>query len=89
VAAIEPLLREGLGRVAQAEEPAMPRLPENAHAVRNLGWEELQVLFATTYVDEIAAAVNGEGRELLRERLAALSDDERRVLREELAAISA
>jgi hypothetical protein len=42
----------------------------------------------TTYVDEIAAAVKGDGRELLRERLERLSEDERRVLREELVAVS-
>jgi hypothetical protein len=88
VAAIELLLREGLGRPPQAEEPAAPRLPESVEAVRSLSWEELQVLFANTYVDEIAAAVSGEGRELLRERLAALSDDERRALREELVAMA-
>jgi hypothetical protein len=34
VAAIELLLREGLGCVAQAEEPAMPRLPENVDSCR-------------------------------------------------------
>jgi hypothetical protein len=64
VAAIELLLREGLGRPRQAEEPAAARLPENAEAVRNMSWDELQVLFATTYVDEIAAALNGDGRGL-------------------------
>jgi hypothetical protein len=87
--AIETLLGQALGRPGQADEPTAPRLPENVDAVRNLGWDDLQVLFATTYVDEIAAAVNGEGRQLLRERLAALSEDERRVLREELVALSA
>jgi hypothetical protein len=88
VAAIELLLREGLGRPPQAEEPTAPRLPENIEAVRDMGWDELQVLCATTYVDEIAAAVNGDGRRLLRERLERLSDGERRVLREELVALS-
>lgn len=39
VAAIELLLREGLGRPPQAEELATPRLPENVDAVRNLSWE--------------------------------------------------
>jgi len=89
VAAIELLLREGLGRPPQAEEPAAPRLPENVDTVRNMNWDELQVLFANTYVDEIAAVVNGEGRQMLRDRLEHLTDDERRVLREELAGISA
>jgi hypothetical protein len=89
VAAIELLLREGLGRPPQAEEPPAPRVPDNVHAVRNLSWDDLQVPFATTYVDEIAASANGDGRQLLRKRLERLSADERRVLREELAAMSA
>jgi hypothetical protein len=89
VAAIELLLREGLGRPPYAEELATASLPANASAVRGLAWDDLQVLFASTYVDEIAAAVNGGGRELLRERLARLGEDERGVLREELAAMSA
>jgi hypothetical protein len=54
------------------------RLPENVDAVRNMGREELQVLFAAAYVDEIAAALKGNSRQLLRERLARLSDDDRR-----------
>src|SRR5262245_57304573 len=89
VSAVEVLLREGLGRPGQAEEPTKPRLPENAEAVRNMSWDDLQVLFATTYVDEIAAVVNGDGRELLRERLERLSEDERNVLCEELVAMAA
>jgi hypothetical protein len=46
-------------------------------------------LFANTHVDEIAATVSSEGRELLRERLERLTEDERRVLCEELIALSA
>jgi hypothetical protein len=89
VAAIELLLREGLGRPPQAEEPAAPRLPENVEAMRNVSWKDLQVLFANTYIDEIAATVSSEGRELLRERLERLTEDERPVLCEELIALSA
>jgi hypothetical protein len=45
VAAIELLLREGLGRPAQAEEPAtLPRIPETKAAIEALGWEELKAL---------------------------------------------
>jgi hypothetical protein len=36
VAAIELLLREGLGRVPQAEESPTPRMPENAAAIKNM-----------------------------------------------------
>jgi hypothetical protein len=86
VAAIEVLLREGLGRAPQAEESAAPRVPTTVASVREMGWEELQLLASTIVADEIVAVVRGGGRELLRERLARLSDEERRVVREELVA---
>ena len=47
VAAIELLLREGLGRAPQAEEAPAPRLPATAAAVAQMSWEELQILGAT------------------------------------------
>jgi hypothetical protein len=40
VAAIELLLREGLGRPATAEEVPSPRLPASAAAVKEMDWEE-------------------------------------------------
>ena len=84
VAAIELLLREGLGRPPQAEENASPRLPRTAEAVEKLGWDDLQMIFATQFASEIAAVTEGGGRTLLRERVAALDDDQRRILREAL-----
>src|SRR5262249_2334566 len=84
VAAIELLLREGLGRPATAEEVQSPRMPTSVGAVRDMSWDELEALFAATYVDEIAAAEREGGKALVREKLAALSDGERRVLREAL-----
>ncbi len=89
VAAIELLLREGLGRVAQAEEPPLPRLPETAAAIRQMGWQEMQLLAATLLVDEITACAEGAGRALLRERLEAVSEGTRSVLREALAELAA
>ena len=45
VAAIELLLREGLGRTAQAEEPRpLPRIPETKAEAEALGWEQLKAL---------------------------------------------
>jgi len=84
VAAIELLLREGLGRPPQAEEAPVPRMPATAAAVRAMSWDELQILGATLFADEIAS-VSKDGDGLLRERLASLGPDERRVLREALA----
>jgi hypothetical protein len=89
VAAIELLLREGLGRPPQAEETAAPRLPATASAVSRMGWEELQILAVTMYADEIAAVASGNGLEHLREQLARMSEGSRRVLRAALADIPA
>jgi hypothetical protein len=44
VAAIELLLREGLGRPAQTEETPLPRLPTTAAEVEALSWDELKAL---------------------------------------------
>jgi hypothetical protein len=85
VAAIELLLREGLGRPPQAEEAPAPRLPAAAAAVARMGWDELQILAATVYADEIAAVEAGAGLELLRVQLSQLSKHDRRALREALA----
>jgi hypothetical protein len=45
VAAIELLLRQGLGRLAQGEEPpTLPKIPETKAKIEALGWEELKAL---------------------------------------------
>jgi hypothetical protein len=85
VAAIELLLREGLGRPATADEIRSARVPANVSAVTDMSWEEMQAVFAATYADELATAVRDGGVSLLRQKLAALSEGERRVLREALA----
>jgi hypothetical protein len=84
VAAIELLLREGLGRPATAEEVRAPRMPANVAAVRSMEWEDMQALFAATYVDEIAAVQRHGGRGLVLEKLAVLSTVQRQILREAL-----
>jgi hypothetical protein len=83
VAAIELLLREGLGRPPQAEEAASPRLPRTAEAVEKLGWGDMKMIFATQFASEIAS-VTADGDALLRERVAALHEDQRQLLREAL-----
>ena len=89
VAAIELLLREGLGRPAAAEEVHPPRLPATVAAVSEMGWEEMQALFAAIYVDEIAAAQRSGGAGLVREKLLALTEGERRALRGALLELDA
>jgi hypothetical protein len=83
VAAIELLLREGLGRPPQAEEAASPRLPRTAEAVDKLSRDEMQMIFATQFASEIAA-VTADGDALLRERVASLDAEQRQLLREAL-----
>jgi hypothetical protein len=61
VAAIELLLREGLGRPATAEEVRAPQMPVSVAAVSAMSWDEMQALFAAIYVDEIAAVQRSGG----------------------------
>jgi hypothetical protein len=85
VAAVEVLLREGLGRPAQAEEPTTPKLPESAAAIASMSWQDMQYFAAALLVDELATVQRDGGETLLRDRVAALDADQRRVLRQALA----
>jgi hypothetical protein len=85
VAAIELLLREGLGRPPQAEETPAPRLPASVGAVAQMSWDDLQIVGATLFAGEIAAVSHGEGDTAVRERLASLTARQRAFLRDALA----
>jgi hypothetical protein len=85
VAAIELLLREGLGRPPQAEETPAPRLPASVGAVAQMSWDDLQILGATLFADEIASVLLSDGDAAVRERLALLTARQRAVLRDALA----
>jgi hypothetical protein len=84
VAAIELLLREGLGRPPQAEEAASPRLPATVEAIEKLGWTEMMAIFATHFASEIEDVTERGGEALLRERVAALGEVKQELLREGL-----
>src|SRR5215467_8217954 len=73
--------RTSRGPAPQAEEPALPQSPTSVAAVREMGWEELQYVFAWSFVDELEAVENRGGRAALRERVEQLSEDERCALR--------
>jgi hypothetical protein len=85
VAAIELLLREGLGRPPQAEETHTPRLPSSAEAVEKMSWAEMKAVFAASFVTELDELEHSGGRKLVRDRVARLSEDVRNALREALA----
>jgi hypothetical protein len=89
VGAIEVLLREALGRPAQAEEVARQELPANANAVARMSWDEIQHLAAVLLADEIESVLKLGGREAVVERLASLSDEHRQVLREAFDVVAA
>ena len=82
--AIETLLAQGLGRPGQADEPPVPRLPHSIAAVTQMGWEEMQHVFAATYADDITTAEEHGGAALVREKIAALSVRQRQALRDAL-----
>jgi hypothetical protein len=88
VAAIELLLREGLGRPPQAEEAASPRLPATVEAIEKLGWTDMKAIFAAHFASEIAAVAQDGGDTLLRERVARLDEHQRHLLREALEEVA-
>jgi hypothetical protein len=64
-------------------------MPANVAAVKSMDWEEMQLVLAATYVDELAAAQRKGGHALLRAKLDALSAGERRVRRDALVETAA
>jgi hypothetical protein len=85
VAAIELLLREGLGRPPQAEEQRTPRLPDSPSAIDQMPWADMKLVFASYFASEISELHRVGGKALLRQRVAALSEGERDALREALS----
>jgi hypothetical protein len=83
--AIQALLHESLGRPGQAEAQPAPALPATAEQARALSWDQLNLVFATQFANEISSIMDGNGDGLLRQRLAALSSEERQALREALS----
>jgi hypothetical protein len=89
VAAIELLLREGLGRPAQAEEPHHAALPATPAAVKQMSWSDLQTVFAVEFADTIETVASGDAGSVIRERLASVGAEGRRLLREALDDVEA
>ena len=85
IKAVETLLREGLGRVGEAEV-IEPKIPKSIAEVQALSWNELSLIFATTYAPAIRAVVD-HGDEALRTALQAWEPESRAALTRALAAV--
>ena len=86
IKAVETLLREGLGRVGEAEV-IEPKIPKSIAEVQALSWNELSLIFATTYAPAIRAVVD-HGDEALHTELRNWEPESRAALSRALAAIS-
>jgi hypothetical protein len=84
VAAIELLLREGLGRPAQAEEPHHATLPTTGEGIQQLSWTDLQAVFAVEFTEQIQTVVTGGSVTVIQERLREVGEEGRTLLREAL-----
>jgi hypothetical protein len=78
--AIQRLLSESLGRPATASDAPTPQMPNTVAQVKQMGWAEMQYVFATIYADEIEAVVHDGGEQALRERVRRLGQPERTLL---------
>ena len=67
IKAVETLLREGLGRVGEADV-AEPRMPTSVAEVEALSWSEMKFIFAISYAQAISAFV-GQGEAALRSEI--------------------
>lgn len=86
IKAVETLLREGLGRVGEAEV-AEPRMPGSAAEVEALSWSELKFIFAIAYAQAIQAFVD-QGEDALRSELERWEPEARATVARALAEVA-
>lgn len=86
IKAVETLLREGLGRVGEAEVPE-PRMPATAAEVEALSWREMKFIFAISYAQAIQAFVD-QGEEALRSELERWEPEARATVAQALAEVA-
>jgi hypothetical protein len=85
IKAVETLLREGLGRVGEAEV-AQPRMPASVAEVA-LSWSEMKFIFAISYAQAIQAFVD-QGEEALRSELERWEPEARATVARALAQVA-
>jgi hypothetical protein len=86
IKAVETLLREGLGRVGEADV-AEPRMPRSVAEVNALSWEEMKFIFAISYAQAIRAFVD-QGEEALRSELERWEPEARATVARALAEVA-
>jgi hypothetical protein len=86
IKAVETLLREGLGRVGEADVPE-PRMPASAAEVEALSWGEMKFIFAISYAQAISAFVD-QGEGALRSELARWEPEARATVARALAEVA-
>jgi hypothetical protein len=79
------LLRECLGRVGEAEV-VEPKMPTSVDDVKNLSWDELNLVFALSHASWIRAVVE-RGDDALRSELEKWTPDERATFARTLAEV--
>ena len=86
IKAVETLLREGLGRVGEAEV-AEPRMPTTVAEVEALSWSEMKFIFAISYAQAIQAFVD-HGEDALRSELERWEPEARATVARALAEVA-
>ena len=86
IKAVETLLREGLGRVGEAEV-AEPRMPPSVAEIEALSWSEMKFIFAISYAQAIQAFVD-QGEEAVRSELERWEPDARATVARALAEVA-
>jgi hypothetical protein len=83
---VETLLREGLGRVGEAEV-AEPRMPRSVAEVEALSWTEMKFIFAISHAQAIQAFVEN-GDEALRTEVERWEPEAREAVAQVLAEVA-
>ena len=86
IKAVETLLREGLGRVGEAEV-AEPRMPTTVAEVEALSWSEMTFIFAISLAQAIQAFVD-HGEDALRSELQRWDPEARATVARALAEVA-
>jgi len=86
IKAIETLLREGLGRVGEADV-VEPKMPTTADEVKDLSWDQLTLVIAMSYATEVHAVLDS-GDDALRAMIKSWAVEERETFARVLAEVA-